>query len=171
MSSSTTELNTPNIKAADQASCGCQNCGCHTPLPEKGFLARVFKPLANVGGGGAIGFLAGHAGCCLTPALVAITGLSTSMTGGMSVVAFAFGAAATAGGVYVWHRLRGTKASQTEKAIVIGSAVTGLAISGFMHLSHAHHNHAQQTQAPTHAYDWRTDGYCGMLPPQTRPAP
>jgi hypothetical protein len=109
----------------------CTDCGCNAAqTPEKGNLVAAF---ASAGGAGALGFLAAHAGCIATPVVAATLGLTTGLTAGMSVLAFAFSAAVTGGGVYVWHRLRGQKAGTLEKTIVIGSSISGLAFAGALH--------------------------------------
>ena len=119
------------------SSCSCPECkdGCRCGMPKKrGFLGAVFKKCAMCAGSGAGGFLAGHAGCIITPIVIATAG-TTAATGGLSVLMLAFSAAATAGGIYLWHRLRGKTAGTWEKRIVIGSALSGLLISSAMHLT------------------------------------
>jgi hypothetical protein len=163
-----TQENTP----APASSCGCgpENAQKQTG---KSFLSKIFGPVAGIGGAGALGFVAGHAGCIITPVIATTLGVTTGLTAGMSALAFAFGAAATAGGVYTWHRLRGAKAGKVEKAIVLGSAITGLAVSGAMQLAHLGHcgpaTPCHSTGASA-AQDMM--GYCGQPPaPRQQPAP
>ncbi|MDD9899398.1 MAG: hypothetical protein OXT65_00275 [Alphaproteobacteria bacterium] len=100
---------------------------------KRSWLSSVFQSCASCTGAGAAGFVAGHAGCVITP-LVLAASAGTAATGGLSALAIAFGAAATAGGVFAWKKLRGPKASKAEKRIVYGSALTGLAVSAAMQL-------------------------------------
>ncbi len=147
----------------------CTDCGCKTQQsPQKGSLVAAF---AGAGGAGALGFLAAHAGCIATPVVAATLGLTTGLTAGMSVLAFAFSTAVTGGGVYVWHRLRGQKAGTLEKTIVIGSAISGLAFAGAMHLTPKAHCHAPTTQKTT--FDTKEIEYCGQpsKPPAQKQKP
>jgi hypothetical protein len=124
------------------------NCGC-TPLPEKGKASSAFSKIASIAGSGIGGFLLGHAGCIITPVLLATVGI-TAATGGLSVIAFAFGAAASAGGLYLWHRLRGKQASPREKWLVIGSTVSGLALSAALHFGGGHKGHGPEEHKHHH---------------------
>lgn len=98
-------------------------------------------------GSGAGGLLAGHAGCIITPAVIAAAG-ATTLTAGMPLLALAFSAAATAGGLYAWRRLRGPAAGKWEKRIVIGSALSGLLVSTAFHLGGSHHDHHNMSMPP-----------------------
>jgi hypothetical protein len=142
------------------AFCGPEACGCppandntgnNTPtkLPKKGFLMGLFKKCSTCACSGAAGFLVGHAGCVMTPLVIAAVGVTTA-TAGVSILALSFGAAATAGGLYAWHRLRGKQASTFEKRLVIGSALSGLLISGaMMHFKgHDHHSGGHENHTP-----------------------
>lgn len=124
------------------------SCGCG-PLPEKGKASSAFSKIASVAGSGLGGFLLGHAGCLITPVLLATAGI-TAATGGLSVIAFSFGAAASAGGLYLWHRLRGKKASPREKWLVIGSTVSGLALSAALHFGGGHKGHRPEEHKHHH---------------------
>ena len=95
-------------------------------------------------GSGAGGLLAGHAGCIITPMVMAAAG-ATTLTAGMPLLALAFSTAATAGGLYAWHRLRGHTASKWEKRIVIGSALAAVLLSSAFHLAGHRHNHQNMT--------------------------
>lgn len=118
-----------------------------TEAPKRHYLGGIFHKCAMCAGSGAGGLLLGHIGCIITPLVLAATG-ATVATAGMSVVALAFGAAATAGGLYAWHRLRGHQASKWEKRIVIGGALAGLALSAAFNLAGGHqHHHPQQPPA------------------------
>lgn len=112
----------------------------------RGFLKKAFAAV----GGGAGGMLAGHAGCLVAPVLLATAGITTA-TAGLSVLAIAFSAAATAGGLYAWKHMRGHQAGKWEKRLVIGGAIAGLAISTVMNLGglhqHHHQNHAPELPA------------------------
>lgn len=120
------------------------------PAPARGFLRRIFGASALCTCSGAGGFLIGHAGCVVTPLVLAAVGVTTA-TAGVSALALAFGAAATAGGLYAWHRLRGKQAGVFEKRLVIGSALSGLLVSGaMMHFNGHDHggDHAHPQPAP-----------------------
>jgi len=128
------------------------------PRQKRGFLRRIFSKSALCTCSGAGGFLIGHAGCVITPLVLAAAGATTA-TAGVSLLALGFGAAATAGGLYAWHRLRGKQAGVFEKRLVIGSALSGLLVSGaMMHFGgHDHggdHTHPQsapvEQSAPHH---------------------
>ena len=119
------------------ADCVCPDKGVTKP---SGWLRNVFKKCAMCAGSGAGGLLAGHAGCIITPLVIVAAGATTA-TAGLSVLAVAFGAAATAGGLYAWHKLRGHQAGRWEKGIVIGSALSGLLLSSALHLGGGHKNH------------------------------
>lgn len=109
----------------------------------RGFLKKAFAAV----GGGAGGLLAGHAGCLVAPVLLATAGITTA-TAGLSVLAIAFSAAATAGGLYAWKHMRGHQAGKWEKRLVIGGAIAGLAISTAMNLGGLHqHHHAPELPA------------------------
>ena len=99
------------------------------PQKKTSKLAAIFKKCAACTGPGAGAFAAAHAGCVLKAGLIAG---GVAATGGLSVLSFAFTAAVTAGGLYAWHRMRGQKAGKTEKTIMFGSAVSGLALSAAM---------------------------------------
>lgn len=111
----------------------------------RGFLKKTFA----AAGGGAGGMLAGHAGCLAAPVLLATAGITTA-TAGLSVLAIAFSAAATAGGLYAWKHMRGHQAGKWEKRLVIGSAIAGLAISTAMNLGglHQHHHRNNAPELP-----------------------
>jgi hypothetical protein len=124
------------------------NCECGPACPPekpKSKLRAMFSKCAACGTGG--GLLAGHAGCIITPVVVAAVGVTTA-TAGMSVIALAFGAATTAGGLYAWHKLRGPKAGKWEKRTVIGGAIAGLFLSAAMQLGGMHHQHHAPEAAP-----------------------
>lgn len=112
----------------------------------RGFLKKAFAAV----GGGAGGLLAGHAGCLVAPVLLATAGITTA-TAGLSVLAIAFSAAATAGGLYAWKHMRSHQAGKWEKRLVIGGAIAGLAMSAAMNLGgfhqHHHQNHAPELPA------------------------
>jgi len=144
-------MTSPDKKAGpDTSNAGCDPaCACppandnktEKPLQKKpGFLRGIFKKCAACAGSGAAGFIVGHAGCVITPLVIAAAGITTA-TAGVSALAFAFGAAATAGGLYAWHRLRGKTATPFEKRLVVGSAIVGLLTSAaFMQFGgHDHH--------------------------------
>lgn len=101
-----------------------------------GALSGLFRKCATCAGSGAGGFFVGHAGCIITPAVLAVSG-ATAATGGLSILMLAFSAATTAGGLYAWYKLRGKDAGKTEKKIVFGSALAGLALSAGLHFSRA----------------------------------
>ena len=148
-------------KAACADDCACPSNDNNSAAEKKpGFLRRVFGKSALCTCSGAGGFLIGHAGCIITPMVMAAVGITTA-TAGVSLLALSFGAAATAGGLYLWHKLRGQQASTFEKRLVIGSALSGLLISGaMMHLGgHEHHGNGhdhhpttptEQTVPPSH---------------------
>lgn len=119
------------------------NTAATKPAKKRGWLRGIFGKSALCTCSGASGFLIGHAGCVITPLVMAAVGVTTA-TAGVSLLALGFGAAATAGGIYAWHRLRGQQASKFEKRLVIGSALSGLLISGaMMHFNgHDHHGGA-----------------------------
>lgn len=128
------------------------NCSpCHTGgnPQQHGFLRRIFKKCAACGGSVAGGALAGHLGCIIMPFL-AVTGMATGLATGLG---FAFGAAAAAGGVYLWHRLRGQKASKWEKRIVIGSAIAGLTLSSAFNFFGGKYDHHQVPKDPIQNVD------------------
>lgn len=124
----------------------------------RGFLKKAFAAV----GGGAGGMLAGHAGCLVAPILLATAGLTTA-TAGLSVLAIAFSAAATAGGLYAWKHMRGHRAGNLEKRLVIGGAIAGLAVSTAINLGGLHQHHP-----PNHAPELPAAVICG--PGQTVPA-
>lgn len=129
---------------ADDCACPSNDNAPQTNTAKKpGWLRRVFGKSALCTCSGAGGFLIGHAGCVITPLVMAAVGVTTA-TAGVSLLALGFGAAATAGGLYAWHRLRGHSASTFEKRLVIGSALSGLLVSGaMMHFNgHDHHGGA-----------------------------
>ena len=135
-------------KAPCADDCACpsnDNIQNTAPAKKPGWLRRVFGKSALCTCSGAGGFLIGHAGCVITPLVMAAVGVTTA-TAGVSLLALGFGAAATAGGLYAWHRLRGQHASKFEKRLVIGSALSGLLISGaMMHFNgHDHHGGAHE---------------------------
>lgn len=144
--------------ANDNNHCGDGACAIpaakndNNPAPKKNFLSGLFRKCAACAGSGAAGMLAGHMGCIITPLVLAATG-ATVATAGMSVLALAFGAAATAGGLYAWHRLRGHTAGKWEKRITIGAAVGGLVLSSAFHLANMqeHKHHHMQEPAPVTA--------------------
>lgn len=140
-------MTSPDKKAGpDKVNAGCDPaCACPPANDNKtekprGFLRGIFKKCAACAGSGAAGFIVGHAGCAVTPLVIAAAGITTA-TAGVSALAFAFGAAATAGGLYAWHRLRGKTATPFEKRLVVGSAIVGLLTSAaFMQFGgHDHH--------------------------------
>ncbi len=151
-------MTTPDKKTgADNMPASCDPaCACppsndnkeNAPKP-RGFLRGIFKKCAACAGSGTAGFLVGHAGCVITPLVIAAAGVTTA-TAGVSAIALAFGAAATAGGLYAWHKLRGHAASKFEKRLVIGSAITGLLASTIMMNigGHDHHSGHPQNQNP-----------------------
>lgn len=128
-------------------------CDCG-PLPEKGAAKSVFSKAAAAAGSGIGGFLLGHAGCLITPVLLATAGV-TAATGGLSAIAFAFGAAASAGGLYLWHRLRGQQAPRRERWLVIGSTVSGLALSAALHSGGGHKEHMTGEHGHSHKTEQR----------------
>lgn len=137
---------------ADDCACPSNDNAPATPDNQKrGFLRRIFGKSALCTCSTAGGFLVGHAGCVITPMVMAAVGITTA-TAGVSLLALSFGAAATAGGLYLWHRLRGQTASKFEKRLVIGSAISGLLISGaMMHLNgHDHHGGGEHQQHHNH---------------------
>lgn len=170
-----TSKNTPSVVRDDNTPACAEDCACpandnpannnpatQAPQKERGFLRRLFGKSALCTCSGAGGFLIGHAGCVITPLVMAAVGVTTA-TAGVSLLALGFGAAATAGGIYAWHRLRGHSASRFEKRLVIGSALSGLLISGaLMHFNghdhsgsgHDHHqNGAPTEQTVPHRHD------------------
>lgn len=152
-------MTTPDKKAgADNTPASCDpSCACppsndnqeSAPKP-RGFLRGMFKKCAACAGSGTAGFLVGHAGCVITPLVIAAAGVTTA-TAGVSALALAFSAATTAGGLYAWHKLRGKTATKFEKRLVIGSAITGLLASTIMMNigGHDHHGGHPQNQNPT----------------------
>lgn len=163
-------MNTPDKKTGagiEPASCD-PACACppsndnqqNAPKP-RGFLRNIFKKCAACAGSGTAGFLIGHAGCVITPLVVAAAGVTTAAAG-VSALALAFGAAATAGGLYAWHKLRGKTATRFEKRLVIGSAMTGLLASTLMMQLGGHDHHdghqPQKTPVPTHQHDGHQHG-------------
>jgi hypothetical protein len=112
---------------------------------DKQELREVFRECAGCMCGTAGGMALGHIGCIATPLLMAAARIVTA--GAAPVLAIAFGVAATAGGLYGWHRLRGHKATRFEKRLVVGGAVIGLALSSAFHLT-AHRGHAPVKDAP-----------------------
>jgi|GEM_PF-1422774 len=156
-------MNTPDKNAgtaAPAASCD-PACACppapsandNTSQKPRGFLRGMFRKCAACAGSGAAGFLVGHAGCLVTPLVIAAAGVTTA-TAGVSALALAFGAAATAGGLYAWHKLRGQTATRFEKRLVIGSAITGLLASTIMMQLGGHDHHSghdsHKTPVPQH---------------------
>lgn len=126
------------------------NCDCGPACPPekpKSKLRQMFAKCAACACGTGGGMLAGHAGCIITPVVIAAAGLTTA-TAGMSVIALAFGAAATAGGLYAWHKLRGPKAGKWEKRTVIGGAIAGLFLSAAMQFGGMHEHHHQTAPEP-----------------------
>lgn len=184
MTSKNTSPVAPNgDKTACADDCACpSNDNAPSALPKRGFLRRLFGKSALCTCSTAGGFLVGHAGCVITPMVMAAVGITTA-TAGVSLLALSFGAAATAGGLYLWHRLRGQTASKFEKRLVIGSALSGLLISGaMMHLNghdhhggeqHQHHNHGAPVEQTTPAHphhDHSSHGHTQhgqALPPAT----
>jgi hypothetical protein len=142
-----------NTAHGDHAPKAAASCECAAPANDnktdappvrglRGFLKKAFAAV----GGGAGGLLAGHAGCLVAPVLLATAGITTA-TAGLSVLAIAFSAAATAGGLYAWKHMRGHLAGKLEKRLVIGGAIAGLAISTAMNLGGLHQHH-HQNNAP-----------------------
>jgi len=125
------------------------------------FLRSIFRKCALCAGSGAGGFLAGHAGCIVTPLVIAAAG-ATAATGGVSALALAFSAAATFGGLILWRTLRGNNAGKLEKRIVMGSAVTGLLLPSAFNLASGHHHHHGMA-APSAI----SEPYCGHRPDAT----
>lgn len=119
--------------------CPANNSKHDTKKP--GGLRSIFKKCAACAGSGAGGLVAGHLGCILIPAAAAITGAAGLATG----LGIAFGIAATAGGMYVWHRLRGKTAGKWEKRVVIGGAIVGLALSSAFNFLGGRHEHHKQS--------------------------
>ncbi len=119
-------------------------------------LKTIFKKCAMCAGSGAGGLLIGHAGCLVTPLVIVASG-ATATTAGSSLAAMAFGAVATAGGLYAWHKLRGEKAEKAERRLVIGSALTGVLLSSAFHMGVDHQSHAAKDFVPT--------SWCGKSPP------
>lgn len=151
-----------NVTAAScDPSCACPPATSNDNTqqkPSRGFLRGIFKKCAACAGSGAAGFVVGHAGCIITPLVIAAAGVTTAAAG-VSALALAFGAAATAGGLYAWHKLRGQHASRFEKRLVVGSAVVGLLTStAMMHFGGhdhgaghgGHENHQPQQQHHQH---------------------
>ncbi|MDP2204985.1 MAG: hypothetical protein Q8K65_01615 [Alphaproteobacteria bacterium] len=144
-------MTSPDKKAGpDTVNAGCDPaCACppahdnnndnKTEKP-RGFLRCIFKKCAACAGSGTAGFIVGHAGCVIAPLAIAAAGVTTA-TAGVSALALAFGAAATAGGIYAWHRLRGKTATPFEKRIVIGSAIVGLLTSAALMQFRGHDHH------------------------------
>lgn len=86
--------------------------------------------------------LLGHAGCIAAPLAMAALGISGAAIGG-TVLAAGFAAAATAGGLFAWHKLRGQQAGKWEKRIVIAGSLAGIfATVAMHHTAHSGH-HAQ----------------------------
>lgn len=156
-------MTTPDKKTGPETAPANCTPACACPPPHdnandnkgkpRGWLRGIFRKCAACAGSGAAGFIVGHAGCVITPLVIAAAGVTTAAAG-VSALALAFGAAATAGGLYAWHRLRGRTATPFEKRLVIGSAVTGLLVStAMMQLGgHDHHgDHApHKDPAPHH---------------------
>lgn len=149
--------------ASCDPSCACPpaNDNVSSPAKPRGFLRRIFGKCAACAGSGAAGFIVGHAGCVITPMVIAAVGVTTA-TAGVSMLALAFSAAATAGGIYAWHKLRGKTAPTFEKRLVIGSAITGLLASTIMMNlgGHEHHGSHQNHQSPTPQHQMH-DGHQG----------
>lgn len=123
----------------------------------RGFLGRIFRRCAACAGSGTGGFLIGHAGCILTPlalAGVGITGAAVSTP----ALAVAFGAAATAGGLYLWQKMRGADATPFERRAVTGGMLAGFAFSIGLHLGdpHGHLAHANHVMTPEAAALYET---------------
>lgn len=122
------------------------DCGCDITTPAndntakapKKSLKAIFSRCAMCVGGAGGGLLAGHAGCIITPVVLATAGV-TGLTAGMPLLALAFSAAATAGGLYAWHRLRGHQAGKWEKRIVVGGALAGVLVSSAFQIGGHHH--------------------------------
>jgi hypothetical protein len=140
-------MTSPDKKAGlDTTNAGCDPaCACPPANDNKtekkpGFLRGIFKKCAACAGSGTAGFIVGHAGCVIAPLVIAAAGVTTA-TAGVSALALAFGAAATAGGIYAWHRLRGKTATPFEKRLVIGSAIVGLLSSAALMQFRGHDHH------------------------------
>lgn len=119
-----------------QESCACADIE-NKPVKRGVFtyLRDIFKKAAVCACSGSGGFVAGHAGCIIAPIVVAATATSAVGTAGASALAVAFGAAVTAGGLYLWHKMRGRQAGVWEKRVVIGSAISGLALSAGLQMT------------------------------------
>lgn len=140
-------MTSPDKKAGpDRTNAGCDPaCACppandNKTTKPRGFLRGIFKKCAACAGSGTAGFIVGHAGCVIAPLVIAAAGVTTA-TAGISALALAFGAAATAGGLYAWHRLRGKTATPFEKRLVVGSAVVGLLTSAALMQFRGHDHH------------------------------
>lgn len=161
-------MNTPDKNAGRaETPAGCDpSCACPPPVNDnktqkpRGFLRGMFKKCAACAGSGAAGFIVGHAGCIITPLVIAAAGVTTA-TAGVSALALAFGAAATAGGLYAWHKLRGQTATRFEKRLVIGSAITGLLASTLMMQlgGHEHHGGHDNHKAPVPLHQMQHDSH------------
>ncbi|MFN7113973.1 MAG: hypothetical protein ACK4PK_06400 [Alphaproteobacteria bacterium] len=162
------------VNAGCDPACACPPANDNKTQKPRGFLRGIFKKCAACAGSGTAGFIVGHAGCVIAPLVIAAAGVTTA-TAGVSALALAFGAAATAGGIYAWHRLRGKTATPFEKRLVIGSAIVGLLTSaalmqirGHDHHGGAHDHH--KDPAPHHQMHQHHHGAAGGANDNLSPA-
>ncbi len=124
--------------SAEQKKEGC----CCTPA-KKPFSVRlrdIFKKSAACGCSTAGGLLLGHAGCIITPLVLAFSGVAMASGAVMGGVSIAIGSVFTAGGLALWEHLRGDKASKLERRITYISAIGGVVVSSAFHIA-SHRNH------------------------------
>lgn len=108
--------------------------GPEIPLaPQKNWLrgqcGQIFACACATGGG----FALSHTGCAVSFAMAFSSfGLTTGFSA--STAALTLTTAASAAGVALWYKLRGKMAGAWERAITVGGAATGIALSLSMHL-------------------------------------
>lgn len=148
-----------NRNQADAEACDACACGDETPVSTNAATSAdsdvqapvsANKPLrdsfaksAACACGAAGGVLLGHISCLITPVVLAFNSAAAVGAAGFGVISMGIGAAATAGGLYLWNKLRGPKAGKIEKRLTYGSALLGLGLSVAFHLS-SHKGHMQQ---------------------------
>lgn len=129
--------------------CSCNQSPCTCCPPKESEAKKTLREAFTCACSTAAGAGLGHLGCALSLLFSAAASTTASALG------FVGGAALTGGGIFLWHKLRGKKASPMEKKFVYGGAALGLIFSAYMHFGRegGHHHHHTPVQAcPTPDY-------------------
>jgi hypothetical protein len=121
--------------------CTCNKNPCVCCAPKESETKKTVREAFTCACSTAASAGLGHLGCVLSLAF------STAASTSASALGFAGGAAATVGGLLLWNKLRGKKASPMERKFVYGGAALGLAFSAYMHFGRAGHHHHTAVQA------------------------